>query len=61
MTHAEAAKIMNTPPTELDRFWFKTRGAWLEYRRIVGPGGMPERRQVREHTIHGVSNWEHCG
>lgn len=61
MTASEAQRILATPPTVLEVLWMKQPQSWLEMRKIVGSGALPERWQAREHTIHGVSDWEHCG
>jgi len=61
MRLAEALKIIDTPPTVLETFFFDTPTSRWEYQKIVGSGGLPERWRAREHTIHGVGKWEHVG
>lgn len=61
MTHAEAAKIMASPPVLIQTLVWKSHYAWVEYQQVVGPGGLPERWLMREHTIHGTSTWGPAG
>lgn len=63
LTHTEAEKIINTPPTVLEHYFMddKKHGTRWEMQKIVGSGGLPERWRSRRHTIFGVSEWEHAG
>jgi len=52
-----AKAILATPPTVLDKFVFKARHTWQEYRKVRYEFSGIEFWQAREHSIHGSTDW----
>lgn len=57
LTKTRALEILASAPTVLEQFMVRWHYVILEYRKIVGPGGLPERWQGRTWSINGVSEW----